>query len=49
MAYGLHSSGGITILTADSITAQASGGTMGSGGIAGSEGSGGYGGCWMMM
>ena len=44
VAYGLHSSGGITILTADRITAQASGGTMGSGGIAGSEGYGGYGG-----
>ena len=44
VAYGLHSSGGITILTADSITAQASGGTMGSGGIAGSGGSGGSGG-----
>ena len=44
VAYGLHSSGGITILTADSITAQASGGTVGSGGIAGSGGVGGDGG-----
>ncbi|MDO5380462.1 MAG: autotransporter outer membrane beta-barrel domain-containing protein [Acidaminococcaceae bacterium] len=35
VAYGLHSSGGITLLTADSITAQASGGTGGTGGDGG--------------
>ena len=44
VAYGLHSSGGITILTADSITVQASGGTGGSGGAGALGGMGGSGG-----
>ncbi|MDO5379523.1 MAG: autotransporter outer membrane beta-barrel domain-containing protein, partial [Acidaminococcaceae bacterium] len=37
VAYGLYSSGGITILTADSISAQASGGTGGSAGGNGTD------------
>ncbi|MCC8158001.1 MAG: autotransporter outer membrane beta-barrel domain-containing protein [Phascolarctobacterium sp.] len=44
MAYGLHSSGGITILTADGITAQANGGTGGDGSTNGTSGDGGDGG-----
>ncbi|WP_293545720.1 autotransporter outer membrane beta-barrel domain-containing protein [Phascolarctobacterium sp.] len=44
VAYGLHSSGGITILTADGITAQANGGTGGDGSTNGTSGDGGDGG-----